>query len=437
MRSLAEYFPWFPTPTFWAVLALFVVGPAAAQDSGHARLGGVVEGAGFTKISIAVPEPEGGAPRSLATELVETVRADLSFSGYFDVVDPDLYRLVPAAADGARHQDWLAVGADALLRTRLVVDGDEVDATAWLDDNASASAVLAKRYGGEGSYLRRVAHNLANDIIEHYTGRPGVAMTRIAFVSKHGEGKEVYLMDYDGQRVRRLTTTGTINLSPAWSPSGDELAYLSWRGKQPSVYVMSSGGDLRQVPIVAGELSAAPDWSPDGMRLAYCSDAPGNLEIYVLDRATGHSRRLTHSPGIETAPAFSPNGREIAFTSDRTGGPQIYVMDADGLNVRRVSWSGTYNDSAAWSPRGDKLAYVSRIDGRFDIVVMDLSTAGLTRLTFGEGNSENPRWSPDGRHLVFASDRSGTWDIYTMSADGRTVRRLTRGADAYTPDWSR
>ena len=52
--------------------------------------------------------------------------------------------------------------------------------------------------------VRRVAHSVADDLVKHYTGRPGVAMSRIAFVSQHGDGKEIYVMDYDGQRIRRL-----------------------------------------------------------------------------------------------------------------------------------------------------------------------------------------------------------------------------------------
>lgn len=409
--------------------------PAAAQDG----ITGVVEGSGITPIKIAIPDAvTTGGNSAVTRELVDTIRQDLEFSPYFDVVDPSLYQLVPASPDGTvRHQDWLSIGADAVVQMRVPFQEDRIDLEARLNDNQSATELFGRRYGGKIDLLRRVAHQLSDDLVEHYWGRPGIAMTRIAFVSEYQGEKEIYLMDYDGRRIRRLTTSRTINLSPVWSPDADELAFASWRGRQPGVYVMSSEGKLGVLKTIGGELSGSPDWSPDGRRLAYTSDIDGNSEIYLLDRDTSRNRRLTHNRAIDTAPAFSPNGREIAFTSDRSGSPQIYLMDAEGLNVRRISWEESYNDSAAWAPRGGSLAYVSRIEGKFHIVILDLASGRLRRLTRGHYNNENPRWSPDGRHLVFSSDRVGSYDVYTMRADGSDVRRLTRGGDSITPDWSR
>jgi TolB protein len=412
---------------------------APAQEGSGRGIEGVIEVEGFTPIKIAIPDAQTSAGFTATTaELVQTLRADLIFSGFFDVIDPSLYGLVPESTDGGiRHEDWMSIGADALVEIRVPVQDDRIDLEARLYDNKSQSVLFARRYGGELGMLRRVAHLLADDVVRHYTGKPGVAMSRIAFVSEYQGNKEIYLMDYDGRRIRRLTSSGTINLSPVWSPDGSELAFMSWRGRQPGVYVMSAEGKLGVLKTVGGELSSAPEWAPDGRKLAYTSDIDGNTEIYVLDRTTGRNRRLTHNRAIDTAPAYSPNGREIAFTSDRSGSPQIYVMDADGLNVRRVSWEGSYNDSPAWSPRGDRMAYASRREGRFHIVVLDISDGRLTQLTRGRHNNENPRWSPDGRHLVFASDRRGSCQIHTMGADGSNARALTRGVDGYTPDWSK
>jgi TolB protein len=416
-----------------AALPLLLITANIQAQEAPRRMIGEVESDAYSKVRIAV-----AASGESGGEIAVIVREDLEFSGFFDVVDPGLYGLVPPSEDTKeRHEDWISIGADALVRIHAAPSDLLLDLQARLYDNASSSLLFARRYGGREELLRLVAHQLSDDLVRHYTGRTGVSMTRISFSSKYGEGKEIYLMDYDGRRIRRITTTGTINISPVWSPRGDELAYVSWRGRQPGVYVMNSQGKLGSLPTIGGELSAAPDWSPDGRKLVYSSDIDGNTELYILDRASGRNSRLTRNPAIDTAPAYSPNGREIAFTSDRSGSPQIYLMDAEGLNVRRVSWSGSYNDSAAWSPNGDRLAYASRMDGRFDIVVLDVASDSLTRLTWGEGNNENPRWSPDGRHIVFSSNRAGTYDIYSMRADGSRVSRLTRGGNCFTPDWSK
>ncbi len=419
-----------------AAVPVFVL---AASQEPPPRVTGTVEATGFTPVRIAVPTPaaEVGAA-ALAEQIAATVRDDLAFSGYFDVVAPELYRLVrPSTSSEIAFTEWRSIGAEALVVTRLGLVEGAVDLISWLYNTPDAALLFGHRYRAGPELVHRLAHRLADDIVRHYTGRPGIATSRIAFVSRDDGGSELYLMDYDGRHVRRLTTTGTLNLSPAWSPDGQRLAFVSWRTGRPDIFVLDDRGQLERLPVVAGEMNASPDWSPDGRRLAYVSNAPGNPEIFVLDLESGRNTRLTHSVAIETSPAFSPNGREIAFTSDRSGTPQIYLMDREGLNVRRLTVEGSYNESPAWSPRGDQLAYVSRVGGRFEIFVLDLPNGERRQLTFGPGSSENPRWSPDGRHLVFAANHTGTYDIYTMRADGTEVRRLTRGRDSVTPDWSR
>ncbi len=416
-----------------AALALAFAPGTQAQDI-RTRVTGSV-----AKMKVAVPDPDHtGDDPAVAREIVETLRDDLTFSGYFLVVEPRLYRLVERPPDGSiPHEDWQSIGAEQVVTLEVAIRANRVDASVRAYDNASKSLFLGRRYGGTTDIARRIAHQIADDLVKQLTGADGIARTRIAFVSRHGESKEIYLMDYDGHRIRRLTTDGTVNLSPAWSPDGTELAYVTWRGKQPRVDVISAEGERRTLNIVGGELSSSPEWSPDGKRMVYAADPDGNMELYVLDRATGRNTRLTRHAAIDTAPAWSPTGRQIAFTSDRSGTPQIYLMDAEGLNVRRISFTGNYNESAAWSPDGEELAYVSRIDGRFQIMVMNMGTEEVRRLTFDAGNNENPRWSPDGRHLVFASDRQGTYDIWTMRSDGTEPRRLTKDGNCVTPDWSR
>jgi len=71
-------------------------------------------------------------------------------------------------------------------------------------------------------------------------------MTRIAYVSQVGKGKEIFVMDYDGARAKRVTGNGSINLSPAWSPDGKEIAFMSYRNGDPELVILNSAGELRK-----------------------------------------------------------------------------------------------------------------------------------------------------------------------------------------------
>ncbi len=401
----------------------------------------VIEEAGIDPIRIAIPAAatSSGAV-TFARELVETIRDDLEFSGYFSLLYIEDESLQNAAAGTEPDLPaWAASGAEALLLVQVRLTDERYSIDVRMFDPIGKSRILHQRYGGSADLVRRLAHQIADEILGSYDGLTGIASTTIAFISKHADAKELYMMDYDGRRIRRMTDTGVINTTPSWAPVGDRLALVSWRNKRQTFYIIEPDGTFRTVPILAGELNTSPDWSADGRKLLYVStnNHPGNAEIYSLDLDSGKNRRLTYSPAIDTEPDFSPTGRQIAFTSDRSGAPQIYTMDPEGTNVRRVSKEGSYNSSPAWSPSGDRLAWVSRIDGHYQIVVLDLISGTVARLTRGNWNHENPAWSPDGRHLVFASNREGVYHIYTMRADGGNIRQLTTGVSGETPDWSR
>jgi TolB protein len=400
-----------------------------------------IVGAARPKIPIALPafqsQPDAKA-QDVARTIRDTVRDDLDFSGFFSIVPEEYHKLVRADSGGRiGFKEWQGVGADALLVGSLGPD-PSITVVEWrLYDTADQKVLLGKRYRGESDQARLIAHRLSNEIIQQYTDQPGISLTRIAFVSQVGKGKEIYVMDYDGARPKRITANGSINLSPTWSPDGRQIAFMSYRSGTPELMIINNDGDLQRAFPQQGELNSAPAWSPDGSTLAFTSSRDGNAEIYLLRLSSRSLTRLTRSDAIDTSPAWSPDGRKIAFTSDRAGSPQIYVMDADGGNTKRLTTEVSYCDAASWSPQGDKIVFTARVPGGFDIFLKDLKTDQMGRLTENSNINEWPRWSPDGRHLVFASNRTGNFDIYTMDLDGSRVKRLTRGGNSYSPSWSR
>jgi TolB protein len=394
-------------------------------------------GAQARKIKIAFPAFRGqtGAP---GHELEETVRHDLDLSGYFEIQGPDA--LSGLALSGDVQKDLAAyrsTGNEVLLLGDMRTEGDKLVFEGRVLDLGSGQAVLAKRYSGPFSVSRRMAHTFADEVIRFLVGKPGIALSEIAFTSDRGGAKEIWAMDYDGAGQRRITSHRSTSMSPAWSPNGESLAYTSFFNGPPGIYLAETGSGRKRPVVTSGSFNISPSFAPDGRRIVFARSLEGNIEIFTADLDGGNLRRLTNSSGIDTNPAWSPKGGEIAFTSSRAGNPEIYLMDSEGTNQRRISLEGSYNDGAAWSPEGDLLAYTSRRDGQFQIAVTNVVTLETRVITSGPGENQSPAFSPDGRKIAFTSRRDGKNQIYVMDLDGGNVRELTTEGSNDLADWSR
>jgi TolB protein len=400
-----------------------------------------IVGAAKPKIPIALPAftaPADTKVQEFARTIHDVINDDLDFSGYFSLVPEEYHKLVHGDPGGKiNYKEWIGVGADALVFGQVTFAQPNIVFEGKLFDTADEKILLGKLYRGEPDLARVMAHKLSNEIAQQFTDQAGIFLSKIAFVSQVGKAKEIYVMDYDGARAKRITANNTINLSPAWSPDGKQIAFVSYRSGSPVLMIVNSDGVLRQSFPQQGELNSAPAWSPDGNLIAFTSTRDGNAEIYVQRLSETTPRRLTTSDAIDTSPAWSPDGRQIAFTSDRAGSPQIYTMNADGSNLRRLTSNVSYCDAASWSLDGKKIAFTARVAGGFDIFLLDIDSQQVARLTENSNINEWPRFSPDGKHLAFASNRTGNFDVYTMDIDGSHVRRLTHGGNSYSPSWSR
>jgi len=425
------------------VLGLSLLATLALPPSLHPQATDVyinILASGAKKLNIAIPEfarPQGQDPQGFLRRLPEIIGSDLTFSGLFSVVSAPTP--LPTAPDLLKKAlaDFQAAGAHAALQGSLTTQGEKVVAEVRLLDLTSAEPrlIVAKTYDARARDHRRMAHRIADEVVYQFTGERGVADTKIAYVSTISGTKELYMMDYDGHNVVRLTTNSSINLTPAWRPDGQALAFTSYQREYPYLFLLFPFEGRQELLQGWPGLNTAPAWAPDGQSLAYTLSKDGNPEIYVLRTKTGEIRRLTNHRTIDTDPTWSPTGREIAFTSDRGGTPQVYIMDAEGANVRRLTFEGGYNVQPRWSPRGDQIAYTSR-QGNFDLWVINVDGSNLRRLTSGSDN-ESASWAPNGRHLVFASRRAGRWQLFTVQADGNEAHQLTRDRGEVTsPAWS-
>jgi TolB protein len=418
---------------------------ALATPAG-AAVTGAIFGPGTTAFPIAVVPLKnlgGDADGRLGDAFARALSRDLDFSGYFKLLDPSTFIENPQTsaitADGIDFVGWGSLGAQALVKGGITVAGGGATVEVRLFDVPGRKDVpqVSRRFNGSVGDVPRMAHRIADAILEFLTGEKGPFDSQIAMVSTRGSRlKDVFTWTFDRDDPVRVTDERSIVVAPHWRPDGKAIAFTSYREHLPRLFQVDLASKLvsRLVPGAAPVLGGA--WSPDGSKLLVTREDAGNSDIYLLDRSGATIQRLTDHWAIDVSPAWAPDGRRFAFCSARSGSPQIYVMNIDGSGLERVSHVGSYNTSPAWSPKGDHIAYTTRTGGGFQVVVSAADGSGAETITTA-GRNEDPSWGPDGRYLVFSSEQGGRRHVVLEDLHGRTRKELTRGAgDDTSPAWS-
>lgn len=371
------------------------------------------------RLAIAVPIAlEGYQLTKEATEIKDVLTFDMTLAGLFTVIPTPSTILLGGIRSGEfTFAPWQGISADLLLLTGYRMNGTALVLEFRLYDVVKQQEISAKRFSGVSTDLRLLAHSMSDEIMRLITGKNGPFSGKIAFVANPTGNKEIYLMDYDGFNILRLTKNRSINLTPDFSPSGRDLLFTSYQQGNPQVFRrnIATGIETRLTQHKGMNMGGA--WSPDGKAIALSMSHGGNADIYLMNDDGKEIRKLTSSDAIDISPAWSPDGTQLAYVSDRLGKPQVFIMKSDGSGTRRLTTNGKYNVSPRWSPNGDRIAYCRQVNGGFQIFAVNPDGTGDTQLTF-EGSNEYPRWSPDGRFITFSSTRSGTQGIYVMRRDG-------------------
>ncbi len=285
------------------------------------------------------------------------------------------------------------------------------------------------------------------------------------------EEKQIWICDRDGENRRRLTTAGTRNSRPAWSPDGSQLAFTLNRdkGKSTGLYVMPlSGGDAKQVASHTTGISGL-SWSPDGKRIAYTARFDPNnpddasreedpvvrvtsrvdykaddigfldnsrLQVWVARVDSGESARMTDEPADFNAPLWSPDGKTIAagLAASDSDGSLLALIDVDSSALTRIGEDHGIIAQWSWSPDGTQIAIAGEAEQSYnpDIYLYDVATATLNLVAegldfvavgeYGDGSAGRPLWQ-DEEHVLFLGGIHGGTGLYRVHLSSGVVEQ--------------
>ncbi len=246
---------------------------------------------------------------------------------------------------------------------------------------------------------------------------------------------EVYIMNADGSRKRRLTEGS----SPKWSPSGDRILFTRGsddEGTQIFVRWMDAEGAETQVT----HLENGPgnvEWSPDGTQIAFTMsvDSDHPWPISVPGRPDG--AKWTEAPKVVD---------RLYYRRDRRGYidegyTHLFVVPADGGTARQLTDGDWNHNGVTWTPDGAEILFTSlRVEDaehewrQSDIYSVNVANGAITRLTDRSGPDGSPVPSPDGSLIAYTgndltTDTYITRKIYVMNRDGSNSRMISEGFD--------
>jgi TolB protein len=401
-----------------------------------------------------------GDQKRLTAELMDILRNDFAFYKHkFNTVD--YIDKGKSSYSFPNVEKWNAGGVTFFVAGRMDNGvGSSVVA------NFKVWSVLAKKEIFSGNFkvskdnLRPEAHRIADTIYRSVTGKPSIFTSKIFFLSDRTSGrdieKELYIMDFDGRRVDKLTNYNSVVIGPSISPDNSKILFSVIDRKQElsrTKVRMIKNINLKMLDLKTKQIRMISDrpginsgaiFSSSNDVIYLTLSFSGNADIYEMNVNSGQMRKVTSHYGDDVDPSINRDGSLMTFLSNRPGRAHIYTMDPSGTekDVKRISFVGQFNATPRFSPDGKEIVFASWVDNGFDLYRISADGNNLVRLTKGFGSNEEPVYSPDGEFIIFSSKRMKTktkavQDIYIMNREGEILGQLTQDfGRCFSPQWT-
>jgi len=224
--------------------------------------------------------------------------------------------------------------------------------------------------------------------------QPSISSTHIAFTY----GGDIWVTDFDIQKILRLTSTPAVESNPHFSPDGKWIAFSSNRAGTQAVYIVPvEGGTPKRLTWHPGAANVC-GWTGDGKRVMY-STARDNAP-------TGFARLWTVS--AEGGPSTAISNQWAADGSFSSDNNQIVIDRIQRWDVEWRNYHGGQNTP---------------------LVILNLADQTEKLLPNESTTDVQPLWL--GNTIYFLSDRDRTSNIWSYSPATGELNQVTNytGAD--------
>jgi TolB protein len=294
--------------------------------------------------------------------------------------------------------------------------------------DANGKQVFAESY--DSVALKDNARQLADECVGAIFGWPGIALTKIAFVSEATGRKEIYLCDADGSNIEQLTRDDSSCVSPSLRNDAQAMLFTSYVSGYPDVYMLDLETGLRKRLLQAPGTNTGAVFSPEGDSLALTMSFTGNSELYLVAPSGLGGRRLTRTDAAECSPTWSPEGSRLLYCTNIKAKPSLEILDVETGKSQKLETGYSYNTEPDWAPEGDRIAFTVKSGGELKVAVMDFKSRGVTIV----GNGQYPAWGADGRHLLFARGNELVLRNVVAAKERVIVNNMAKLSE---PSWSR
>ena len=371
-----------------------------------------------------------------STDIQNIIFNNLLRTGEFVIFDDKDLLSVPIAEEDIVFNDFKILNIDYLVMGTVQDDDLNIVVEYQVFDISKTKKIRTSTVYGIPNKNRQLAHYISDGIYEEITGIPGIASTKILYVTEDINFK-LLISDADGNNEQVLLESSEPIISPSWSPDSKKVAYVSFETGIAKVYVQDIASGKRDLAIENSAQISSPAWSPDGKFLSLTMYQDGNAEIYILNLKNKNLTRLTNHYAIDTESTWSPKGSKIMFTSGRSGSPQLYELDLKRFNSRpkRITFDGNYNAKGSYLPNNEGIVFVHRADTNFQIALKYFNENFVRPLTDAQMD-ESPSISPNGNVIVYAIKDNGMGLLSGVTLSGAKFRLPASKGAVREPAWS-